>query len=169
MDTGRIEYVLRLELLDDSALGAAARAALLLVGAEVASAETDIPWASRDGWPADVVAAASRLCDRFVQAGDRDEHYMQTGVQSVADGQVLDDFMTVAPFAFDATFWRADGAEVASLADEGTSFVIWLSDEQRAGLVDVVGAAQIIPLSDWRRAQPTMWRTLLNRLKPTGR
>lgn len=158
------EYVLKLEGLDDSAFRAASRTALTLVALDVASAQTDIPWGIRDRWPADVVEAAHRLCGRFVQEADRDDHYMQTGVRAVADHEVQEDFMTVAPHAYDATFWRADNAEVASLADEGNSFVIWLTDQQRAALVEVVGADRLVSMSDWRSAHPSTWRKWLNRL-----
>lgn len=166
---GRTEYVLNLEGLDDPAFRAASRTALTLVASDVASAETDIPWGIRDRWPAKVVEAASRLCGRFVQEGDRDDHYMQTGVRAVAAHQVREDFVTVAPHAYDATFWRGDHAEVASLADEGSSFVIWLSNQQRAALAAVVGAERVISLSDWQLAHPSMWRRWLNRLTPPGR
>lgn len=160
----RTEYLLRLEGLDDAAFSVASRRALTLVASDVASAETDIPWGVRDPWPADVLEAANRLCDQFVQEADRDEHYMQTGVRAVADHQVREDFITVAPYAYDATFWRADNVEVASLADEGSSFVLWLTDQQRAALAELVGVDRVISLSDWRMAHPSIWRRWLNRL-----
>lgn len=169
VNSGRTEYLLRLEGLDDPALGAASRTALTLVASEMGSAETDIPWATRDRWPAEVLEAASRLCDRFVQEGDRDDLYMQTGVRSVADRQVREDFITFAPHAHDASFRRDNCAEIASLSDEGTSFVIWLTDQQRAALAEVVGADRVISLSDWRRAHPSMWRRWLNRLASRDR
>jgi hypothetical protein len=37
----------------------------------------------------------------------------------------------MAPHAYDVMFWRSDYADVASLADEGTSFAIWLTDDER--------------------------------------
>jgi len=89
---------------------------------------------------------------------------MHTGVRSVADRQVREDFITFAPHALDATFWRDNHAEVASLSDEGTSYLIWLTDQHRAALAEDVGADRVISLRDWRRAHPSMWRRWLNRL-----
>lgn len=139
--------------------------ALTLVAAEMSRAETDIPWSMRNDWPPEVVVAASRLCDRFVPDSKRDDHYMQTGVRSTSDPEVRDDFISVAPHAYDATFWRRDYAEVASLSDEGTSCAIWLTDDQRNILADVVGADRVVSYEDWRRAHPSWWRRHLHRLK----
>jgi hypothetical protein len=160
--------VLRLDGLDKSAVAAASRTALTMIASEMGSAETDIPWVSHDEWPAEVVEAANRLCDRFVQEGDRAD-YMQTGVRSVADRQVREDFITFAPHALDATFWRDNHAEVASLSDEGTSYVISLTDQHRAALAEALGADRVISLRDWRLAHPSMWRRWLNRLSSRNR
>lgn len=160
--------MLRLDGLDESAFGAAPRTALTMIASEMGSAETDIPWASRDGWPAEVVEAANRLCDRFVPGGDRAD-YMQTGVRSVADREVREDFITFVPHALDATFWRDNHAEVASLSDEGTSYLIWLTDQHRAALLEAVGADRVIGLRDWRLVHPSSWRRWLNRLSSRDR
>lgn len=115
----------------------------------------------RGRWPADVVEAAIRLCDRFMQ--ERDVHYTQTGVRSVADRDVREDFITIAPHALDATFWRDDHSEVASLSDEGTSLVVWLTDQQRAVLAEIVGDDRVVSMSDWQLAHSSIWRRWLNR------
>jgi len=164
VDMRRMEYTLKLEGLGDPEIGTACRTALTLVASEMWAAETDIPWSMREGWPLEVLEAAVRLCDRFVPEGDRDDHYMRTRVRSVADGKVREDFITFAPHAYDVTFWRDDDAQVASLADEGMSFVIWLTDQQRTALAEVVGADRLISMTDWRQAHPSMWRNWLNRL-----
>ena len=89
---------------------------------------------------------------------------MQTGVQSTSELGVLADFISVAPHAYDATFWRSDSAEVASLSDEGMSFAIWLTDEGRETIAELIGADRIVTLAEWRRAHPPLWRSLLSRL-----
>lgn len=154
---GRTQYVLSLAGLSDANVVEAARAALTLVASEMASAETDIPWDERGDWPVDVVEAAHRLSDRFGQR--LDEQYVQTGVRAVTDRQVREDFITFAPYAHDATFWREDYAAVASLADKGTSFVIWLTEHQWAKLIEVVHAERVVSMSDWRLTHSSRWWT----------
>ncbi|WP_030529668.1 hypothetical protein [Phycicoccus jejuensis] len=163
----RTQYVLSLEGLADAVLIEAARTALTLVASEMASAETDIPWGERGGWPADVVEAAQRLSDRFGQG--RDDTNVQTGVRAATDSQVREDFITFAPHAYDATFWREDYATVASLSDAGTSFVIWLTEQQRANLTEVVHAERVISMRDWRLAHSSRWWTGLFRLSSAKR
>jgi hypothetical protein len=161
---GRVEYMLLSDGLDFARRGVAVHGALTLVAAEMGRAETDIPWSMCSDWPPEVVEAASRLCERFVPDSKRNDHYMQTGVQSTSDSEVRDDFITVAPHAYDATFWRRDYGEVASLSDEGTSCAIWLTDDQRNVLADVVGAERVVSYEDWRRAHPSCSRRQLHRL-----
>lgn len=165
----RIEYVLRLQGLADPDFAAACQTALRLVAEEMVIAETDIPWGVRERWPLEVLEAAGRLCDRFVHEGDRDDQYMQTGVRSVADRDVREDFIAFAPHAYDATFWRSGGGEVASLSDEGMSFVIWLTEQQRTALAEALGSGRVISLTDWRQAHPATWRKWLNRLGTRNR
>jgi hypothetical protein len=162
---GRVEYLLLLDGLDAARRGVAVHQGLTLVAAEMGRAETDIPWSMRNEWPPEVVEAASRLCDRFVPDSKRDDHYMQTGVRSISDPGERDDFISVAPHAYDATFWGRDYGEVASLSDEGTSCAIWFTDDQRNILADVVGADRVVRYEDWRRAHPSWWRRHLHRLK----
>jgi hypothetical protein len=165
----RVEYVLRLEGLADPEFGTACQTALTLVAPEMETAETDIPWDKRERWRLEVLEAAGRLCDRFVLEGDRDDQYMQTGVRSVLDLDVREEFIAFTPYAYDATFWRSGGGEVASLSDEGMSFVIWLTDEQRAALAEVVGTDRVISLTEWRQAHMSAWRRWLNRLGARNR
>lgn len=157
-----------LDGLESAALRSASRAALNLVADDMATAETDIPWAMRDTWPPEVAEAAARLRDRFVPEHQHQEPYMQTDVRSTADPAVRDDFITMAPHAYDATFWRSDYTQVASLSDEGTSFAIWLTDHQRDSIAELVGADRVVTLADWRRAHPSFWRMLLDQFKTRG-
>jgi hypothetical protein len=162
---GRVEYLLLSDGLGAARRGVVVDQALNLVAAEMGRAEMDIPWSMRKNWPPKAVQAASRLCDRFVPDSKRDEHYMQTGVQSTSDPGVRDDFIRVAPHAYDATFWRRGYAGVASLRDEGTFCAIWLTDAQRNMLAEVVGADRVVSLEDWRCAHPSWWRRQLHGLR----
>ena len=165
MKDGRVEYLLLSDGLDPARQRLAVHRALTLVAAEMGRADTDIPWSLRNDWPPEVVEAASRLCDRFVPDSRRGDTYMQTGVQSTSDPEVRNDFISVAPHAYGPTFWRRDYGEVASLSDEGTSCVIWLTDDQRNILADLVGADRVVSYADWRRAHPAWSRRQLHRLK----
>ncbi|WP_345509301.1 hypothetical protein, partial [Terrabacter aeriphilus] len=158
----RVEYLLHLEGLDDKALWAASRAALTLVQDEMATAETDIPWSMRDAWPPQAIHAAERLIDRFVPKHQREEPYLQTGLQPITDPAVRDAFITFAAHAYDATFWRTDCAEVASLADEGTSFAIHLTESQRRTITAMIGENRIVTLAEWDNTHPSFWRSLID-------
>ena len=46
-----------------------------------------------------------------------------------------------------------------------TSCAIWLTDDQRHILADVVGADRVVSYQDWRRAHPSWWPRPLHRLK----
>lgn len=164
MPSDRVEYLLHLEDLDDEALWAASRAALTLVQDEMATAETDIPWSMRDTWPMHAVHAAELLIERFVPQRRRGEPYLQSGRQPTDDPAVRDAFITFAAHAYDATFWRHDRAEVASLADEGTSFAIHLTESQRQTITEMIGEDRIVTLAEWNRAHPSLWRSLLELL-----
>ncbi|WP_270886551.1 hypothetical protein [Pedococcus sp. 5OH_020] len=166
MDHARAAYVIGLDGLDEGRAVAACRSALEMVAPEMRHAETDIPWESRDTWPAEVVDSASRLVDRFGNKSKWPDRYMQTGVRSVADAQVRSDFMAVAPYAFDAAFWGCDYREVAQLNDEAMSFVIWLTEPQREALVGVVGAQRVTLRGEWNRSHPSRWRRWLHGLAP---
>lgn len=157
----RLEYLLLLDGLDNDTLWAASRVALNLVEVDMATAQTDIPWSTRDTWPAEAVKAAARLRDRFVPEQDRQKPYMMTDVTSTEDPGTRDDFIAVAPHAYDATFWRSDYAEVASLADEGSCLAIWLADEDRETIAELIGADRVVALAEWNRSHPSLWRTFL--------
>jgi hypothetical protein len=164
MGQSRVEYLVILDGLEATEAGRAAGAALALVAEEMAWAETDIPWELREQWPQQVTEAAGRLCNHFVPPAQHGAPYAQTGVRSVADAQIRADFITFAPYAYDATFWGHDHQEVATLADEGTSFVIWLTDRQRERLAQSLGADAVVSLAEWRRTHPSLWRQWLDRL-----
>ncbi|MGO4604622.1 hypothetical protein AB4030_22075 [Terrabacter sp. 2YAF2] len=166
MPNDRVEYLLLLDGLDDEALWAASRAALSLVQHDIAKAETDIPWSMRDTWPAEAAGAAALLRDRFVPEHKRDEPYQQTGMQLTDDHAVRQAFITFAAHAYDASFWRHDHAEVASLADEGTSFAIHLTEDQRKTITEMIGDDRIVTLAEWNKTHPSFWRSLLERLSP---
>ncbi|HEX5533999.1 MAG TPA: hypothetical protein VFX33_09695 [Actinomycetales bacterium] len=164
MGQSPVEYLVILDGLEATEAGRAAGAALALVAEEMAWAETDIPWEQREQWPEQVAEAASRLRNHFVPQAEHGAPYSQTGVRSVADAQIREDFITFAPYAYDATFWGPDHQEVATLADEGQSFVIWLTDHQRGLLAQSLGADRVVSLAEWRRAHPSIWSQWLDRL-----
>ena len=156
-----MEYVVDFDGMPSADASRYARAVLEVLAADIAKAETDIPWDERESWPEDAVLAACRLRDRFVPLGERGEVYMRTGVQQVMDDEVLADYLAVAPHAYDAQFWREDFAEVASLADEGQAFVAWLTEEQRASVAARVGQDRVVMLAEWRAAHRPAWRRRL--------
>lgn len=158
-----MECLLLLEGLGDEALWAASRAALSLVQDDIARAETDIPWSMRDTWPTHAVQAAELLRERFVPEHKRDEPYQQTGMQLTDDPAVRQAFIAFAAHAYDASFWRHDHAEVASLSDEGTSFAIHLTEYQRKTITKMIGEDRIVTLAEWNKTHPSFWRSLLER------
>ena len=164
MASDRLEYVVDFDGMSSSDASRCARDVLEVLAADIAKAETDIPWDERESWPEEVVLAACRLRDRFVPLGERGEVYMRTGVQRVMDDKVLADYLVVAPHAYDAQFWREDFAEVASLADEGQSFVAWLTEKQRASVVARVGNDRVVVLAEWRAAHRPAWRRMIGDL-----
>ena len=164
MGNDRVEYLLRLDGMADAELASACRFALELVADEIARAETDILWDERDDWPADALDAASRLCDRFVPAHEQGA-YMQTGVRPTTDPDVRADFLTFASYALDAGFWGGDG-EVARVNDEGSSVVIWLTDDQLQEVAKRIGPERVVTMTDWNAAQTSRLRRLKYHLRP---
>ena len=152
---------------DGTSRVAAVQAALNLVAGEVIQAETDIPWGNRGSWPDDVLHAAERLRDQYVPetrrvAGEA-EGYLQTGV-ATTDPDSLQAFITFAPYAFDATFW-AEGRTSASLAYEGTSVVVSLTDQEHRKLVHRLGASHVPSLEEWQARHPSALQRLVRRLR----
>ena len=155
----RYDVVIDLTGWDNATRLAAVGSGLALIRDLVTDAETDIPWHLRESWPDDVVAAAHRLRERYVPQAKRSVDYMQTGVQSTTDPADRDAFATFAPFAYDSAFW-SNGSTVASVNDEGTSFVLALTAEERQALSVILGAQRVVPLRDWRARHPSALRRL---------
>ena len=158
------EYVLDDEGWHEAERLAATYQALALVAPDATDAETDIPWYQHDRWPSAVVQAAQRLRDRFVQEGKRSDDYMRTGVEPLVDDLTRSDFVTFAPYAYDATIWA--GEEVlASLSDEGTSLVVLLTGEQRLALEGALGPGRVVTVQAWRDRHQSALRRLLRLLR----
>ena len=157
----RAEYVLDDESWDEATRLAVTRHALALVAPRVTAAETDLPWQLHDSWPAEVASAAERLRVRFVREDGYAQDYLQTGVVHLTDNQTRHDFVIFAPYAYDATLW-AEGDILASLADEGTSLVVSLTDEERAELEREAGLGRVVTRQEWRRRHPSALRRLLH-------
>jgi hypothetical protein len=115
----------------------------------------------RDTWPRPAAEAAELLRERFVPEHKREEAYLQTGLQLTDDPAVRQAFITFAAHAYDASFWRHDHAGVASLADEGTSFAIHLTEAQRKTITEMIGEDRIVTLAEWNKTHPSFWRSLL--------
>lgn len=159
----RTEYVLHDDAWDDATRHAATDAALALIAPAATAASTDIPWDRRDSWPREVIKAAQRLDALVAREDAARQTYTQTGIMRLHDDQVRQDFVTFSPYAYDATIW-ADGEEVVSLADEGTSLVVALTDDQRDALTRVIGAGSLVTLQQWREQHPSALRRLLQRV-----
>lgn len=155
-------------MLDSAGLDASARlvhcrAALEVVADAVRQAETDIPWHIRDHWPPDVAEAAARLVERYVPTAKQDRGVITTGLRDL-DSKARQDFLTFAPFAYEAIFWNGEGP-VAEVNDEGQSVVVALTSDERDRLVQSVDAARVVPLEAWREAHLGHLRRMAERLK----
>ncbi len=112
--------------------------------------ETDIPAGDRI-WPPDVVAAADILRQVAGRTGRIDRHgYAQTGVIEVARDEIWSAFVAFAPWAYDATVWSADAADIVSLADEGQSIAVRLTPEQYRAVAVELGDNRLVPEREWR-------------------
>jgi hypothetical protein len=115
--------------------------------------ETDIP-ADRRDWPPDVVAAADTLRHVAARTGRIDRYgYAETGIIEVALDEVWSAFVAFVPWAYDATVWNADAADIVSLADEGQSIVARVTPEQYGAIVAELGDRRLVPEHEWRRVR----------------
>jgi hypothetical protein len=130
MELGRREYALNTDGLPEAEQHRLCGLLLEIVASDAGRVETDIPL--RPEWPADVREAAERLL--ALPSSNLRKSYGQTGVIDLAEDPVWEDFVIVAPWAFDATVWSSTRGELVSLADESQSLVATLTDEQRATL-----------------------------------
>lgn len=110
---------------------------LKLVRPVAARFQTDVPWGTSTSWPADVEAAATVLAP-----GRR---YASTGWLDAEDDRAWGAYVCLAPFAYSSDVWAADGVELVSLADEGTSVSVRAHPAVRAGLERIVPAARLLP------------------------
>jgi len=137
-----------------------------MVAPAVVEAECDIPWHKREQWPAEVLGAAQLLRDRFVSPARVDEGYLHTGVQTL-DDQTRAAFTTFAPYAYDSTFWGPTG-QLATVNDEGTSFVVALKSDEADTLSRALGSTRVVTLAEWRQRHPSGLKRLLRRLMWRG-
>jgi len=157
-------WVVDTDGLSDDERAEACRVVLRGMRGVLVRGECDIPWSVADTWAPDVLAAATRLRDRFIPESERDPYYLQTGVQDVRAPGVWADFVTFAPEAFDATFWSATEA-VVSLSDnaDGIAFradaALWEVLTDRLAPIPVLPAR--IPVTERTAAR---MRRLLSRI-----
>lgn len=163
MPVRRAEYVLFGKGEDEATRLAATGQALAFVAPDATDSQTDIPWHLRDSWPPAIAHAAPRLRAHFVREDKWADDYMRTDIVPLADDVVRSDFVTFAPYAYDATIW-AGGEVLATLADEGTSLIVALTDEQRDVLEADGGLGHVVTLTEWRERHPSTLQRLLRRL-----
>lgn len=112
--------------------------------------EADIPWSQAAAWPPDVRDAAEVL----VTASGRThtgEPYQQTGMMKRSDHAIWQAFAIFAGYAYDASVWSDSRVlPIVSLADEGTSVVVRLDDDERRRLEAAVEPTQIVELRESR-------------------
>ncbi|HET9657429.1 MAG TPA: hypothetical protein VFP72_18905 [Kineosporiaceae bacterium] len=150
--------------LNDDERAAACRVVLQSLRPVLVRGECDIPWSVAETWAPEVVAAATRLRERFVPASRRDPFYEQTGVQDVRDPQVWADFVTFVPEALDATFWSTDGAPV-HLSDQADCIAVRADDGLLEALTDVLAPVRLVPARvSFTERTAARLRGLLNRV-----
>ncbi len=88
--------------------------------------------------------------------------YTQTGLQRL-DEQARQDFVTFVPYAYDASLFVGED-DLISLADEGTSLGLSLTDDERNALEKIVGAGRVVTLRERRRRQPSRLARLVQGL-----
>jgi hypothetical protein len=145
----RQSYVLDTAQLTADEQVAACRLVLTVVATDVASFETDIPWASASEWPNDVNRAARHLSSLKPPGRGESDLYRRSGELQRGDDRAWSSFVTFAPFAYDATAWASDSREIVRLADAATTIVVTLTSEQVTLVANDV--AVLVPLSEWRK------------------
>jgi hypothetical protein len=145
----RVRYILDTVGLTEVERSVACRTALNLVAEEAATFETDIPWSAASAWPTDVREAAEQL-QHVSRKPPKDPRHAQTGVLGTEDDVTWRAFVTFAPWAYDATVWSADHADIASLSDEAEGIVLRLTDAQRTALENAACQGRLVPASEWK-------------------
>lgn len=149
---GREDFVIDTNALADDERAEAVRFVLQLLDAKASAFESDVPLANQDGWPEDVVEAAAVLCSARPPRRGENDKYRRTGVQQRSAEPVWQAFTRFAPYAYDARVWDAPGATLIALADQGTSCVARLSEEE-ARLISSRHTVPVVRLDEWRAAE----------------
>jgi hypothetical protein len=106
-----------------------------------ATVETDLPMHDPGAWHADVEDAAELLRRHSDPEADPNR-YCYAAADVRTHPHLWDAFVLVAPHTYDAEVRGADGAEIASLSDEGT-LLVHLDSEQHEHLAATVGAHRL--------------------------
>ena len=150
----RAKYVV-----DTDALGArqrvdACRLVLTVAAEDIATFETDIPWASAADWPEDVRRAADFPTSLKERSRGETMLYRRTGDVPNDHDRAWEAFVKFAPYAFDASAWTAASQQVAALSDAGESVVAALTSVQVKAVSLVMGEDLLVPLREWRMRRP---------------
>jgi hypothetical protein len=146
----RTAFVIDTGALRDVDRRRAARVVLELVAPDVETFECDVPWSQQQGWPDEVREAAERL-GALRSTRRSSDVYWQTGVIRRTDDSTWRAFVTFAPFAYDASASDMNGRRLVDLADEGTSLVARLDDNQARTVAEAFGHQVVVPLKAWRK------------------
>ena len=115
--TERIKYVVDTAALEAHQRIDACRLVLSVTAADIATFETDIPWAAAGEWPDDVRQAAGTLSSLSEPSRGEDALYRRTGEVHRDDDVVWKAFVTFAPYAYDASAWSTDSQQIIALSD----------------------------------------------------
>ena len=142
-------------VVDTAALGArqrvdACRLVLTVAAEDIATFEADIPSTAAAGWPEDVRRAADFLTSLRERSRGETALYRRTGEVPNGHERAWRQFVTFAPYAYDASAWSANSQQIAALADAAESIVAALTPGQVSAVAQVIGWDTVVPLKQWR-------------------
>lgn len=123
----------------------ACRAALAAVAADAHRYECDIPFSPE--WPVDVVRAASYLRDAS-RKRSRDPAYVQTGVLANDDPARWIAFVTLVPWALDASVWTQEHDHLVAVSDEAESMALELTSDQHDTISAILGPGRLLTAAE---------------------
>lgn len=146
----RTKYVVDTAALAASQRIDACRLVLSVTAADVATFETDIPWAAAAEWPDGVRQAAEFLSSLRGPIRGEDALYRRTGEVLKSDDPAWETFVTFAPYSYDASTWSTHSQQIVALSDAAESMVAALTPEQLTAVAEGIGRDALVPLKKWR-------------------